>query len=143
MNIKDFKYKDFPLQTYDKVRYSDTDRQGHVNNAMFSAFLETGRVELLYNPDNPLHDQGGSFVIAEIKIDLLAEIVWPGIIEIGTGITKVGNSSIKIAQGLYQNDTLVAVSETVIVQIDIATKKSKTLSETTKKVLSNHIICIE
>lgn len=27
---------DFPLQTFDKVRYADTDRQGHVNNAAFA-----------------------------------------------------------------------------------------------------------
>lgn len=26
----------FPFQTFDKVRYADTDRQGHVNNAAFA-----------------------------------------------------------------------------------------------------------
>ncbi len=35
--------EEFPLRTSDKVRYGDTDRQGHVNNAVFSTFLETGR----------------------------------------------------------------------------------------------------
>ena len=33
----------FPLRTRDKLRYADTDRQGHVNNAVFATFLETGR----------------------------------------------------------------------------------------------------
>jgi acyl-ACP thioesterase len=28
---------DFPLRTYEKLRYVDTDRQGHVNNAVFAA----------------------------------------------------------------------------------------------------------
>ena len=37
----------FPCRTYDKLRYADTDRQGHVNNAVFSTMLETGRVEFL------------------------------------------------------------------------------------------------
>lgn len=27
---------DFPFQTFDKVRYADIDRQGHVNNAAFA-----------------------------------------------------------------------------------------------------------
>jgi acyl-CoA thioester hydrolase len=36
----------YPSVTYDKVRYADTDRQGHVNNAVFATFLETGRVEI-------------------------------------------------------------------------------------------------
>lgn len=34
--------EDFPLRTYDKIRYADTDQQGHVNNAVFATFLETG-----------------------------------------------------------------------------------------------------
>ena len=37
---------DFPIQAFDKLRYADTDRQGHVNNANFSTFLETGRVSV-------------------------------------------------------------------------------------------------
>jgi acyl-CoA thioester hydrolase len=45
---------DFPVKTFDKIRYSDTDRQGHVNNSIFSSFLETGRVEILYNSEKPL-----------------------------------------------------------------------------------------
>ena len=44
---------DFALQTYDKLRYADTDRQGHVNNAVFSTALETGRAEFLYDPYVP------------------------------------------------------------------------------------------
>ena len=48
----------FPLRTHDKIRYADTDRQGHVNNANFSTFLETGRTEILYNPDTPLTAPG-------------------------------------------------------------------------------------
>jgi acyl-CoA thioester hydrolase len=38
----------YPHVTHDKLRYSDTDRQGHVNNAVFSTYLETGRVEIFY-----------------------------------------------------------------------------------------------
>ncbi|MEZ4763396.1 MAG: acyl-CoA thioesterase, partial [Calditrichia bacterium] len=55
---------DFPLKTFDKIRYADTDRQGHVNNATFSTFLETGRVEVLYNAEFPVLFANSSFVIA-------------------------------------------------------------------------------
>ena len=63
---------DFPLKTFDKVRYADTDRQGHVNNAIFATFLETGRVEVLYNPKYPILSEGSSFVIAALKLDFLS-----------------------------------------------------------------------
>ena len=46
--------QDFPLRTTDKLRYGDTDRHGQVNNAVFSTFLETGRVEMVFDADHPL-----------------------------------------------------------------------------------------
>jgi len=60
---------DYAIRTHDKVRYADTDRQGHVNNAVFSTYLETGRVEFLYDPKAPLADDGVSFVIARLTLE--------------------------------------------------------------------------
>ena len=65
--MQDLPLSDFPLKTYDKIRYADTDRQGHVNNAVFSTFLETGRVEFLYHPELPIHSEEASFVIASLR----------------------------------------------------------------------------
>lgn len=135
-NLKTLKWEDFPLRTTDKIRYADTDRQGHVNNAVFHTCFETGRVELLYDPKKPLYDPDGSFVIAHATVDYLGEIQWPGTVEIGTGISRIGTSSIRILQGLFQGSKLVATSETVIVHVDNETKTSKPLSDTTKNVLS-------
>lgn len=107
----------FPARAHDKLRYADTDRQGHVNNAVFATFLETGRVELLYDPAAPLAGPGASFVIASLRLDLRAELTWPGRVEIGTGVLKIGTSSLTLAQALYQGATCAATGETVIVQV--------------------------
>lgn len=131
-------YDDFPLKTYDKLRFRDTDRQGHVNNALFSTFLETGRTELLYLKE-PLLDQNATFVIAKLNLDLKGEINWPGTVEIGTKVTKVGNSSINIYQKLFHNNQVVAEAETVIVQIDSTTRKSKKLTRKAVQILEQYI----
>ena len=96
----------FPLKAFDKVRYADTDRQGHVNNAVFPTFLETGRVEFLYNPAFSILSEGASFVIASLNLNFLDEIIWPGHVDIGTGMLKIGNSSIRIFQQLFQHGKL-------------------------------------
>lgn len=114
--MQDLQLKDFPLQSYDKLRYADTDRQGHVNNAVFSTFLETGRVEFLYGANN-IFSEDCSFVVAAIDLKLQAEITWPGKVDIGTGIAHIGNSSMRIFQKLFQHGKTVAVAETVIVQV--------------------------
>lgn len=133
---EDLKLSDFPLVTFDKIRYADTDRQGHVNNANFSSFLETGRVEVLYNPDYPILATGASFVIASLKLNFRREITWPGQVDIGTGLSKIGNSSMVIYQQLFQNGERVADAETVIVQVDDGTGRGKSLSEAAKAKLS-------
>ncbi len=141
--MKNLNLEDFPLKSYDKVRYGDTDRQGHVNNSRFSTFLETGRVEVLYHPDFPVLDAGSTFVIASLKVDYLREILWPGEVHIGTGVLRVGRSSIQLLQYLYQNGKCVAHAETVIVQVDGTTKKGKPLTQQAKDVLNQWIMKLD
>jgi acyl-CoA thioester hydrolase len=124
---------DFPLRTYEKLRYVDTDRQGHVNNAVFASMLETGRVELLYNPDRPLADQKGSFVIARLSLDLHAEINWPGRVDIGTRVGRIGRSSITLEQGLFQNGQRAATATTVIVHVNETTRRSQAFSDVARQ----------
>jgi acyl-CoA thioester hydrolase len=118
---------DFPFRTFDKIRYADTDRQGHVNNAVFATLLETGRVEILFE----LAEPGSSFVIARLTVEFRAEIRWPGTVSIGTRVGSVGRSSIKLEQGLFQDDRCVATAETVIVLTDDVTRKSRALPPVT------------
>lgn len=120
---------DFAYVTQDKVRYADTDRQGHVNNSVFSTFFETGRVELLYDPKSPLADPGCSFVVAGIQMDLLSPLFWPGIVDIGLSVIRIGTSSIHFSQALFQNGKIAARAETVVVQVDDHSSRSRFLSE--------------
>ena len=119
----------YPVRAYDKLRYGDTDRQGHVNNAVFATFLETGRVELILDADKGLLAPGRSFVLARLEIDLVAEIHWPGTVEIGTAVTKVGRSSIALEQGIFQDGRLCARGVSVVVLVDDATRRSTALPE--------------
>ncbi len=135
MNENQLRLADFPLKAHDKMRYGDTDRQGHINNANFLTYLETGRVEFLYHPDFWKHAEGASFVIASVKLDFLQEMKWPGQIDIGTGILKIGNSSVRLHQQLFQNGVCVASAETVIVQVDDQNGSSRPLSDGAKRAL--------
>ena len=51
----------YSIWTYDKLRYGDTDRQGHINNAVFATFCETGRVMFLYDEKLNLAGPGANF----------------------------------------------------------------------------------
>jgi len=129
------KLEDYPFRTTDKLRYGDTDKLGHVNNAVFATFLETGRVDLLCDPTRPVNDAGTAFVLARLVVDFRAEAHWPGSVEIGTRILSIGRSSLTLQQAVFQDGTCVASGETVLVQMDEATRKSRPFSEKARALL--------
>lgn len=130
----------FPIWAQDKLRYGDTDRQGHVNNAVFSTFFETGRVSLLLDPADSLIPPGCSFVIARITIDYRREIHWPGLIDIGSGLLSLGRSSFVIGQGAFKGEDCVATAESVLVMLDQKTGKSTPLTGTLRTRLAQLMI---
>jgi acyl-CoA thioester hydrolase len=71
---------------------------------------------------------------------LLGEITWPGTVEIGTVVKHIGNSSVTMLQGLFQNGKIVARAEVVIVLIDMITRKSKPLTAEMKRKLSEYMM---
>ncbi|PPQ40030.1 acyl-CoA thioester hydrolase [Rhodoblastus acidophilus] len=120
---------EFPFRTRDKLRYGDTDRQGHVNNAVFATFFETARVDMLMAGGVDLMGEGGAFVLARLVIDFVQEINWPGEVEIGTRITSVGRSSLRLDHAVFDQGVCAARGESVVVLTDTATRKSKPFSD--------------
>ncbi|MXQ12759.1 acyl-CoA thioesterase [Microvirga makkahensis] len=125
----------YPHRTSAEIRYADLDRQGHVNNAVFATYSEIGRVAFMYDPDRPLAPPGTSFVIARLVIDFRAELFWPGTVEIGTGILRIGRSSFTLAQGIFNKGRLAATAECTIVLVDGRTRRSTPLPPETLAAL--------
>ena len=120
---------DYPHVRTENVRYGDTDRQGHVNNAVFSTFFECSRTDILYDPRRNLITADREFVIVKFEVEYLAELGWPGMVEIGTRVARSGRSSIVCEQAIFQNGVCAAVSTNVMVMIDVETRKSAALPD--------------
>jgi acyl-CoA thioester hydrolase len=118
----------YAIWTYDKLRYGDTDRQGHVNNAVFATFCESGRVMFLYDEKLALAGADANFVVVRLEIDFRSELFYPGRIDIGTRVLGIGRTSFRLGQGVFNGDTCAATSETVLVLMDEPTRKAKPLT---------------
>ena len=57
---------EFPFVHRERVRFSDRDALGHVNNAVYSTYLEEARIDIL----------GGltDFILARVEIDFRSEL---------------------------------------------------------------------
>jgi acyl-CoA thioester hydrolase len=118
----------YGIWTHDKLRYGDTDRQGHVNNAVFATFCETGRVSFLYDDTLQLAEPGANFVVVRLELDFRAELFYPGQVDIGTRVLAIGRSSFRVGQGIFKGDVCTATAESVMVLMDEATRKAKPLT---------------
>lgn len=125
----------FQSWTSENIRYADTDRQGHVNNAIFATFFEIGRVSLVYSPEAQLVAPGTEFVIARLEIDYLAEIGWPGHVAIGTTVASVGRSSLTLNQAIFQGERRVAQAHSVVVLIDQQMRRATPLTAAARECL--------
>ncbi len=92
-----------------------------------TTFLETGRVDLIEG--RSWRDGGASFVIAHLAMDYVAEVFWPGTVDIGTSVLKIGRSSFTLSQAVFQSGRLVATAETVMVYVDNSTHRSTPLPD--------------
>lgn len=125
----------YPLLINEKMRLSDTDRQGHVNNVSFSFFYEAGRAAIVLENEKLLLPDC-FFVIVTTTIDFVGELHYPGIVTVANGVERIGNSSITVRQALFQEGRCASVSSSTIAQVNIAAKSAQPLSDKAKIFLN-------
>lgn len=121
----------FPHWTREKIRFQDIDRLGHVNNVAITIYAESGRVEFLdaVMPAALTAGNGPLWVIARLDIQFRAQSHYPGTVDIGTRILRIGNSSITLGQGLFVGERCIATTESVVVLVDPDTGRGMTLPD--------------
>ena len=100
----------FRFWTTEKLRNGDTDQYGHINNAALASFLEGGRIELLAEPANAAALGDATIVVAQLLITFHAELFYPGVVDIGTTVSRIGRTSFDVHQGVFRGDTCIATA---------------------------------
>jgi acyl-CoA thioester hydrolase len=129
-----------PFVTTQKLRFCDTDRLGHVNNAIYSVMCEAGRAELMQAAGVLDPASGHGVVIARLELDFLREMNWPGEILIGTAVHRVGRKSVQLRQSLHQGATLVARAASVIAVIDTTTRRAVPITDAWRAALEPWLV---
>ncbi|WP_298106400.1 thioesterase family protein [Bradyrhizobium sp.] len=120
--------EDFPYRLTDNVRFADLDPNGHVNNAVYATYFETGRVTLMKDQSYWRLPQGLAWIMVRLDIHFRAELHWPGTIEMGLGVTKFGRTSVSFDQVVFSDGRCVASAQAVTVLIDQATRRPTPLT---------------
>ena len=118
----------YPFVHRERVRFRDCDAMGHVNNAVFSTYLEEARISVL----------GGltPFILARVEIDFRSQLRAGEQIEIGTRCSRIGTKSFYLDHQIHADGRVVADARSVLVGYDYEAEESVPLSEEIKRRLS-------
>ena len=119
----------YPYRLTDNIRFADLDPNGHVNNAVYATYFETGRVTLVKDRSFGLMPQGLAWMLVRLDIHFRAELRWPGAIELGLGVARLGRTSVTFEQVVFSEDRCVASAQSVTVMIDEASRRPTPLTD--------------
>ena len=110
----------YPIVAPVLARFADMDAAAHINNVAVAQYFEEGRSaglrELLRR--TRYGDPSDRLLIARVAIDYVREGNYPGAFEVGVGVLRCGNTSLTLAQGLFQQGQCVALCDTVLVHMN-------------------------
>ena len=106
----------YPFFTSEKVRFGDIDRQNHVNNLAICSYIECGRVEMreVKFPEIA-RDPANAWLVVHFEVSFKASTGYPGSVDVGTGVLKIGNSSYVLGHGVFAGDICLATARTTTV----------------------------
>ena len=131
---------DFNFFVEVKVRFSETDMYGHLNNTVPFTYFELARIEYLQSTgimkDWDSNNSETIIVVADLQCDFLRQVYFNETIKIYVKAASVGSSSIDIHYlGKNEKDEPVFTGRGTIVQISPETGRSIALTEKEKKIL--------
>ena len=110
------------------VRFRDCDAMGHVNNAVYSTYLEQARIGILGGLD--------PFILARVEIDFRAELRAGEDVEVRSRCPRIGTKSFDLAHEIWAGERLVAEAKSVLVGYDYEAGASVPLTENIRRRLS-------
>lgn len=130
--------------TRDIIRYADVDPNGHVNNGAINAFLEDGRVRFRTEHLAAVAaDTLAGFVLVSFSVEYHAPLHFPGEVDIGTSISRLGRTSYGLRQALFVGEQCAASSASVTVCVDPTTQQKRVLTDEWRALLSEFLVTFD
>ena len=121
-----------------RVRFSDVDVYGHVNNVKYFEYYQEARLSFLSSLHAGEDGWGFGLVVARLDVDYKRPILFrtePYLVE--TWVTRLGDSSFGLAAEIKDGDTVLSRAESVMGTCDLETQRSRPLTEKERERLSS------
>ena len=128
-SIRSAAVEGFPFVHFETARFNDLDGMGHVNNAVFSEYIEQARLAWFgqYAADEPMPLR--DVILARTEIDFRSQVGYGETVAIGVRPSRVGARSFEFEFELRVGDRLVAEAKSVLVGYDYDSGNSTEVPE--------------
>ena len=119
-----------------RVRFSDVDIYGHVNNVKYFEYYQEARLAFLTSMGRAEEEGRFAVVVARVNVDYKRPILFrsePYVIE--SWIDRVGNSSFGLSAEIKDGDTVLSRAEAVLVTFDLKTQTARPLTDAERESL--------
>lgn len=132
--------EDFNFSTDVRVRFSETDMYGHVNNTVIFTYFEYARIEYLKSLQSDgslmMKSNENILVVANLQCDYLKQVYFDEVLKIYVKTASIGASSVDLHYMVKnENDELCFTGRGTIVSLNQKTGRSVPISVEEKKLL--------
>ncbi|MEE4249053.1 MAG: thioesterase family protein [Alcanivoracaceae bacterium] len=120
-------------------RFSDTDALGHINNTVIPVWFLEAREPVLRLFSPSLDIAKAALAVVRIEVDYVAETRFGSDVEVITRVAKLGNSSLQLAQELWQEGTVRAVGLATLVNFDPRERRATPIPDHIRAALAEHL----
>jgi acyl-CoA thioester hydrolase len=125
-----------------RVRWSDIDAYGHVNNVKYVEYFQEARIAMVSQAVGgaAVGDVRG-FVVARMDVDyhrpleFRTDPVW-----VRTWVTRVGRSSYELQAAVCDEGTVFATSRSIVVAFDPGTERSRPFNDGERDALESRLV---
>jgi acyl-CoA thioester hydrolase len=124
-----------------RVRWSDVDTYGHVNNVKYFEYYQEARIAFLSGlADGLPADEANGVVVARIDVDYRRPILFrTEPFEIQTWVSRVGTSSYDLEAEILDGEEVLSRAHAVVVAFDLEQQRSRPLSDAERERL-HHLL---
>lgn len=120
-------------------RFNETDAFGHINNSVYTIWFDLCRQPIVKLFDPTLQPKSMHLILAHTSTDFVREVFFGKDVVVHTALEKVGNSSMHITHGLYQDGQLCTEGKAVMIHFNHTTKESMPIPSNIKEELLKHV----
>ena len=120
-----------------QLRSDDSDRFGHINNAVYFTFYDLGKTNYIEDVCADVDWEKEAIVVVDIHVSFKSQIYGTDHIAVQTAITSIGTKSFELLQQVINTETneVKCVCRSIMVTYDLIEHKSKPIPENWVKAI--------